>query len=72
MYLRSVMQSLGFKQDSPTPVAEDNMACIYMLKSSVMFNKGKHIDVRVYRLARRRPARVRAGRRDGVLPRVYD
>eukprot|EP00961_Rhodomonas_salina_P279298 3773169-Rhodomonas_salina.1 len=50
MYLRSVMQSLRFKQDGQTPVAEDNVACIYMLKSLVMFNKGKHINVRVYRL----------------------
>eukprot|EP00961_Rhodomonas_salina_P027433 371174-Rhodomonas_salina.1 len=49
-YLQSVMQSLGFEQDCPTPVAEDNVACIYMSKSLLMFNKGKHIDVRVYRL----------------------
>eukprot|EP00961_Rhodomonas_salina_P299729 3939163-Rhodomonas_salina.1 len=50
MYLLSVMHSLGFEQDSLTPVTEDNVACIYMLKSLAMFNKGKHIDVRVYRL----------------------
>eukprot|EP00961_Rhodomonas_salina_P183695 2479514-Rhodomonas_salina.1 len=50
MYLRSVMQSLGFKQDGLTPVAKNNVACIYMSKLSMMFNKGKHIDVQVYRL----------------------
>eukprot|EP00961_Rhodomonas_salina_P159023 2141291-Rhodomonas_salina.1 len=46
MYLRSVLIAMGFDQDEPTPVAEDNMACIFMSKSSVMFNKGKHINVR--------------------------
>ena len=31
-------------------VAEDNIACIYMSKSSAMFHKGKNIDVGVYQL----------------------
>lgn len=47
-YLRSVLSAMGYEQNGPTPVAEDNVACIYMSKSSAMFNKGKHIDVRVY------------------------
>eukprot|EP00961_Rhodomonas_salina_P217518 2939447-Rhodomonas_salina.3 len=50
MYLRMVMSAMGFKQTGPTPVAEDNVACIYMLKSWAMFHKGKHINVHVYRL----------------------
>mmetsp|Transcript_16551 Transcript_16551/g.39605 ORF Transcript_16551/g.39605 Transcript_16551/m.39605 type:complete len:200 (-) Transcript_16551:333-932(-) len=50
MYLRTVMSAMGFEQTGPTPVAEDNIACIYMSKSSAMFHKGKHINVRVYRL----------------------
>eukprot|EP00961_Rhodomonas_salina_P117708 1584157-Rhodomonas_salina.1 len=41
---------MGYEQHGPTPVAEDNVACIYMSKSSAMFNKGKHIDFRVYLL----------------------
>ena len=49
-YLRRVLQSMGYTQEQPTPVAEDNVACIHMSKSSAMYNKGKHIDVRVYRL----------------------
>eukprot|EP00961_Rhodomonas_salina_P015305 205443-Rhodomonas_salina.1 len=44
------MSAMGFEQTGPTPVAEDNISCIYMSKSSAMFHKGKHIDVRVYRL----------------------
>eukprot|EP00961_Rhodomonas_salina_P213367 2881690-Rhodomonas_salina.1 len=39
---------MGFNQEGLTPVAEDNVACIYMSKSSAMFNKGKHINVHVY------------------------
>eukprot|EP00961_Rhodomonas_salina_P115916 1560059-Rhodomonas_salina.1 len=35
------------QKDCLTPVAEDNVACIYMSKSSAMFHKGKHIDVMV-------------------------
>eukprot|EP00961_Rhodomonas_salina_P234029 3162333-Rhodomonas_salina.1 len=34
MYLRSVLSAMGFDQDGPTPVAEDNVACIFMSKSS--------------------------------------
>eukprot|EP00961_Rhodomonas_salina_P042161 566692-Rhodomonas_salina.1 len=44
------MSAMGFKQTGPTPVTEDKVACIYMSKTSVMFHKGKHIDVSVYRL----------------------
>ena len=41
---------MGHEQLGPTPVAEDNVACIYMAKSSAMYHKSKHIDVRVYKL----------------------
>eukprot|EP00961_Rhodomonas_salina_P158795 2137704-Rhodomonas_salina.2 len=46
--LRRILDSMGYAQSLPTPVAEDNVACIYMSKSSAVYNKGKHIDVRVY------------------------
>eukprot|EP00961_Rhodomonas_salina_P178912 2413863-Rhodomonas_salina.1 len=49
--LRRVVTSMGYAQVAPTPVAEDNVACIYMSKTSAMYNKGKHINVRVYRLS---------------------
>ena len=49
-YLRRVMSMMGFAQKNPTPVAEDNIACIYMSRTSAMYNKGKHIDTMVYRL----------------------
>eukprot|EP00961_Rhodomonas_salina_P051801 695261-Rhodomonas_salina.1 len=50
MYLRTVMSAMGFEQTGLTLVAEDNIECIYMSKSSVMFHKGKHINLCVYRL----------------------
>eukprot|EP00961_Rhodomonas_salina_P212449 2869020-Rhodomonas_salina.1 len=32
---------MGFAQSGPTPVAEDNMACIYISKLLVMYHKAK-------------------------------
>ena len=49
-YLRRILDSMGYVQNGPTLVAEDNIACIYMSRTSAMYHKGKHIDVRVYRL----------------------
>ena len=50
VHLRRLLERMGYTQDGPTPVAEDNVACIYMAKSSAMYHKSKHIDVRVYKL----------------------
>ena len=50
VFLRRVVEAMGFKQAGPTPVGEDNVACMYMAKSSAMYHKSKSIDVRVYRL----------------------
>ena len=50
---------MGHAQLGPTPVAEDNVACIYMAKSSAMYHTSKHINVRVYKL--------REFVRDGVM-----
>ena len=44
------MGSMGYEQEEASPVAEDNIACIYMSKTSLMYHKSKHIDVQVYRL----------------------
>ena len=50
VFLRGIIESMGYKQLAPSPVAEDNVACIHMSCSSAMYHKSKHIDVRVYRL----------------------
>eukprot|EP00961_Rhodomonas_salina_P020417 274491-Rhodomonas_salina.1 len=42
-----IMEDLGFKQQEPTVLCEDNMACIYMSQKSIMYHKARHIDTRV-------------------------
>eukprot|EP00961_Rhodomonas_salina_P021688 291690-Rhodomonas_salina.1 len=44
------MEDLGFKQQEPKVLWEDNMACIYMSQTSVMYHKALHIDTSVYHL----------------------
>jgi hypothetical protein len=50
IYVRRLMEELGFAQTKPTLTYEDNMACIYMSKSAAMYHKARHIDTRVYHL----------------------
>ena len=50
VYLRRIMEMLGYKQTNPTPIAQDNNACIFLVKGSGMYNRAKHIDTRVYRI----------------------
>ena len=49
-YHRRLMEEMGHEQQAPTITWEDNMACIYMSRTSVMYHKARHIDTRVYRL----------------------
>mmetsp|Transcript_62060 Transcript_62060/g.128458 ORF Transcript_62060/g.128458 Transcript_62060/m.128458 type:complete len:483 (-) Transcript_62060:314-1762(-) len=49
-YIRRLAEELGFPQDGPTILYEDNMACIYMSESAAMYHKARHIDTRVYHL----------------------
>eukprot|EP00286_Rhodomonas_abbreviata_P014033 CAMPEP_0181339602 /NCGR_PEP_ID=MMETSP1101-20121128/29358_1 /TAXON_ID=46948 /ORGANISM="Rhodomonas abbreviata, Strain Caron Lab Isolate" /LENGTH=1796 /DNA_ID=CAMNT_0023450611 /DNA_START=148 /DNA_END=5539 /DNA_ORIENTATION=+ len=49
-YLRRLMEELGYPQARPTVVYEDNMACIFMSRSSGAYHKVRHIDTRVYHL----------------------
>ena len=50
VYLRRVMEIMGYKQSGPTLIAQDNNACIYLVKGSGMYNCAKHIDTRIYRI----------------------
>ena len=50
VYLRRVMELMGYKQKHPTFIAQDNAACIYIVKGSGMYNRAKHIDTRIYRV----------------------
>ena len=49
-YLRRLMCDMGYEQKEPTILWEDNMACIFMSRTSVMYTKARHIDTKVYRL----------------------
>ena len=50
VYLRRVMELMGYKQKHPTFIAQDKAACIYIIKGSGMYNRAKHIDTRIYRI----------------------
>jgi len=44
-YLRAVMTELGFPQDEPTPIYEDNMSAIKMINARVPTERSRHIDI---------------------------
>jgi hypothetical protein len=50
VYLRRIMEMMGYRQSLPTPIAQDNNACIFLVKGSGMYNRAKHIDTRIYRV----------------------
>jgi len=50
VYLRRIMQLLGYEQTSPTVIAQDNNACIFLIKGSGMYARTKHIDTRVHQV----------------------
>lgn len=51
MWARSLMKSLGYPQDEPTILYEDNMSTIAMIKNKCNGKRTKHIEVR-YNLIR--------------------
>ena len=50
VYVRRLMEQLGFPQIGPTLIAQDNNACIYLTQGTKMYHKAKHIDTRIYRV----------------------
>jgi len=47
VYLRRIMELLGYQQTAPTFIAQDNDACVFLVKGSGMYARTKHIDTRV-------------------------
>jgi hypothetical protein len=45
-----MLDMMGYKQTRPTWVAQDNAACIYLVKGAGMYIWAKHIDTRIYRV----------------------
>ena len=50
VYLRRVLALLGYPQTGATLIAQDNNACIYLVKGAGMYQRAKHIDTRIYRV----------------------
>lgn len=48
IYLRRLMGSLGFAQEGPTIIHEDNMGCIGMSENPILHQRSKHIDIRYH------------------------
>ena len=47
IYIRSLLNNLGFNQDDPTPIFEDNNTCIAWSEGAVGgSDRAKHIDLR--------------------------
>ena len=44
-YLRAVLLELGYPQDGPTPLYEDNMSAINMINNRVPNERSCHIDI---------------------------
>ena len=50
VYLRRILDLMGYKQVVPTLIAQDNNACIHLVKGAGMYQRVKHIDTRIYRV----------------------
>ena len=48
MYLRALLRRLGFGKKKPTPISEDNTACIEWGNVIGGRERAKHIDIRKY------------------------
>ena len=49
IYIRKLLERLGYPQSSPTPIFEDNRTCIAWTEGSVGgSDRAKHIDLRVH------------------------
>mmetsp|Transcript_8988 Transcript_8988/g.21024 ORF Transcript_8988/g.21024 Transcript_8988/m.21024 type:complete len:204 (-) Transcript_8988:45-656(-) len=50
VWLRRILAAFGHHQKGPTPLGEDNRACILMSEASGQKDRVKHIDLRVWSL----------------------
>ena len=49
-YLRTVLHEIGFEQDQPTKINEDNMAAIFMANNSRPTDRTRHMDIQYFAL----------------------
>ena len=48
IHLRQLLSDLGFKQERPTVIFDDNQGCVALAKSTRESKRTKHIDVRYH------------------------
>jgi hypothetical protein len=48
IYLRSVLNELGFPQDEPTPIYEDNASAIEIINAQKPTERSRHIEIRFF------------------------
>jgi hypothetical protein len=48
VYIRDILEFLGYKQNKPTIIFEDNSACIRLSKNPEFHKRTKHIDIRYF------------------------
>ena len=46
LWARQFLKELGYPQNQPTPIHEDNRGCIFMSNEHVINSRTKHIDIR--------------------------
>jgi hypothetical protein len=46
VYMRQLLADLGFPQEQPTVIYEDNQGCIALSENPIMHKRTKHIDIR--------------------------
>ena len=47
-WLRQVLDDIGFTQEGPTVIHEDNQGCIMLSTNDIISKRTKHIEVRLY------------------------
>ena len=50
VYFRRLMEQIGYLQNSPTLMVQDNMTCVYLTQGARMYHKTKLNDTRVYKV----------------------
>ena len=48
VWLRGILKEIGFEQEEPTVIYEDNNSCIFMAENEENSERSKHIDVKYH------------------------
>jgi KUP system potassium uptake protein len=48
MFLRQMLDELGYEQQKATPIGEYNQAYIFIATTAITSNKTKHLDIRLH------------------------